>query len=160
MMNFSFRRSLAICNDIQSVKMKLGFIIVTIGLTLLSCSQEKTKVLQGYWVFDFAEQQGIPGFPYGLCFSGDTLTTIDGFGFKQLVKYQINGDSIELVFSDGSIKEFDLVFYSDSVLSLGGQKFFKTFDDFSDRINPYYLIGLKTRLILKSYLRSMIQQSI
>ncbi len=128
--------------------MKLYIYILTFGFILFSCSQEKTTNLTGSWRLEYNEQIEAPFFPYELCFNGDTLTMIDGNNFKHQVKYQIIDDSIEMIFSNGSIRKIDFNVYSDSIISLGVGKFNKIHDDFLSSVQPYNLIDYKTNEIL------------
>ena len=122
--------------------------ILFLTLILFSCSQKKIENLNGSWRLDYDEQTKSPFFPFELFFEGDTLIMIDGHNFKNQIRYQIKGDSIEMSFSNGSIKKMDFSIYSDSMIFLGAGKFYKIPNDFLNIVKPYDLIEFKTNEIL------------
>jgi len=122
--------------------------ILFLALILFSCSQKKIENLNGSWLLDYDDQTKSPFFPFKLFFEGDTLILIDENNFKNQMLYQIKGDSIEMSFSNGSIKKMNFSIYSDSIIFLGTGKFCRIPNDFINIVKPYDLIEYKTNEIL------------
>lgn len=122
--------------------------ILTFGLILFSCSQKRIESLDGSWRLDYNGQIESPFFPFELYFEGDSLILIDGNNFKHQIRYQIIDDSIEMFFSNESIRKLEFSFHSDSIISISTSKFYKFPNDFRNNVKPYELIDYKTDEIL------------
>jgi len=122
--------------------------ILTFGLILFSCSQKRIESLDDSWRLDYNGQIESPFFPFELYFEGDSLILIDGNNFKHHIRYQIIDDSIEMFFSNKSIRKLEYRFHSDSIISIGTGKFYKFPNDFRNNVKPYELIDYKTDEIL------------
>jgi len=127
------------------------------GLILFSCSQKRIESLDGAWRLDYNGQIESPFFPFELYFVGDSLILIDGNNFKHHISYQIIDDSIEMLFSNESIRKLEFSFHSDSIIYLGTSKFHKFPNDSQNDVKPYELIDYKAdEILIDSFYSSII----
>jgi hypothetical protein len=128
--------------------MKPSLYIIPFGLILFSCSQKRIEKLNGLWRLDFDGQIESPFYPHEIYFEADSFILIDGHSFKHRISYQIVDDSIEMIFSNNSIRKLYFDSKSDSVIFIGDGKFMKISDDYEIQSKPYELIGYITNELL------------
>lgn len=117
---------------------------------MASCQQNKVNKLDGYWFRYTDETIDNPHFPFELYYKNDSLFMVDGSNFTHQAKYHVKNDTLFLTFSNEDKLKVNFKIESDSVLSFGKGKFFKTTAEEFTSVPTYNLIGYKTDQILKN----------